>query len=54
MSITTIVVMALYLAVVWGLLLVAAIHLARTDDERIGTLGETDLDDLPQYTQVSS
>ncbi|AZA08362.1 MULTISPECIES: methionine/alanine import family NSS transporter small subunit [Corynebacterium] len=52
MSTTTIVVMVLYLAVVWGLLLVAAIHLARTDDEAIGTLGAADLDDLPQYTRT--
>lgn len=52
MSATTIVVMVLYLAVVWGLLLIAAIHLSRTNDEQVGTLGTTDLDDLPQYTRA--
>lgn len=52
MSLTTILVMVLYLAVVWGLLLLAAIHLSRTDDQSCGTLGTQDLDDLPQYTKA--
>lgn len=48
----TIIVMILYLALVWGLLVIAAIHLTKHPDESSGKLGTTDLDDLPQYTKV--
>lgn len=50
MSTMTIVMMVLYLLLVWGLLVVAAIHLARHDDRTSGTLGNKDLDEMPEFT----
>ena len=52
MDTVTIIVMILYLALVWGLLIIAAINLTKHPDENSGKLGTTDLDDLPQYTKV--
>ena len=52
MDAVTIIVMILYLALVWGLLIIAAIHLTKHPDENSGKLGTTDPDDLPQYTKV--
>lgn len=52
MDTATIIVMILYLALVWGLLIIAAIHLTKNPDDNSGKLGTTDLDDLPQYTKV--
>ena len=55
MSTTALVMMLVYLAVVWGLLAVAAYHLGKTKDDSCGTLGSQDLDALPQYqTQAAS
>lgn len=53
MTAGTIVMMVLYLVLVWGLLIVAAIHLARNDDRTSGTLAGKDLDELPEYTPPS-
>lgn len=52
MDVVTIIVMIVYLAVVWGLLIIAAIHLTKNPDENSEKLGTRDLDDLPQYTKV--
>ena len=52
MDAVPIIAMILYLAVVWGLLIAAAIHLTKNPDENSGKLGTKDLDDLPQYTKV--
>lgn len=49
MSTTALVMMLVYLAVVWGLLAVAAYHLGKTEDDSCGALGSQDLDVLPQY-----
>ena len=49
MTISALIMMTVYLAVVWGLLAIAARHLATTNDETCGTLGDTDLDDMPMY-----
>lgn len=50
MSISAIVMMVIYLLAVWGLLIIAAIYLSRSDDTRSGTLGDQDLDSLPMYS----
>ncbi|AZA14253.1 methionine/alanine import family NSS transporter small subunit [Corynebacterium choanae] len=50
MTTTTLIIMVLYLAVVWGLLALATYHLSRTNDDTCGTLGTQNLDDMPQYT----
>ncbi|PZR03328.1 methionine/alanine import family NSS transporter small subunit [Corynebacterium kroppenstedtii] len=41
MDAVTIIVMILYLALVWGLLIIAAIHLTKHPDENSGKLGTT-------------
>ena len=51
MSVTAIVMMTVYLLVVWGLLVVASIHLGRTTDESTGTLGDQILEEMPLYTK---
>lgn len=50
MTATTIFIMVLYLAVVWGLLALAVVHLSKHADDQCGNLGSADLDELPQYT----
>lgn len=51
MSLAAICLMIIYLAVVGGLLVAAALHLSKTSDEETGLLGRTNLDDLPLYTK---
>ncbi|PRQ12098.1 putative methionine/alanine importer small subunit [Corynebacterium sp. 13CS0277] len=50
MTTAAIIMMTVYLAVVWGLLAVASRHLATTNDDECGTLGATDIDEMPMYT----
>ncbi|WP_084562850.1 methionine/alanine import family NSS transporter small subunit [Corynebacterium aquilae] len=49
MTLQALIMMTVYLAVVWGLLAVAARHLGKTNDEECGTLGSTDIDEMPMY-----
>lgn len=53
MSAMTIIMMSSYLLIVGGLLVLAALHLAKNDDRTAGTLGSKNLDDLPEYTPPS-
>lgn len=53
MSLAAICLMIIYLAVVGGLLVAAALHLGKTNDEETGLLANADLDQLPAYTKTS-